>query len=123
MTKKLVKLLESAEALDLDEVEDFDLAVNGLSQDSQSLVSEDVSDYDGNLKGAPRRVYIGAGRCWKVFQLASDAGDDDVWRVCGGLEECHHTGHKTLEDYGPMGTYETIKTSTYTDGLLGTYRS
>jgi len=122
MTKKLVKLLESSDALDLDEVKDFDLAVDGQSQDGQSLASEDVSDYDGNPKAAPRRVYIGPGRCRKVFQLTSDV-DDDVWRVCGGPEDCRRSGHKSIDDYGAVGTYETIKTSTYTDGLVHTYQS
>jgi hypothetical protein len=123
MMKQLVKLLESSNALDLNEVEEFDLAVDGKLQDGQRLASKDVSDYDGNPKAAPQRVYIGPKRCRKVFQLASDA-DSDVWWVCGGPEDCRQAGHtRGLEDYGAMGTYKTIKTLTYTDGLLDTYRS
>ena len=51
--KKLVKILKGSDALDLEGVKDLDLAVDGLSQDGQSLTSEDVSDYDGNPKAAP----------------------------------------------------------------------
>ena len=122
MTKKLVKMPESSDALDLDGIDDYDLAVDGQSQDGQSLASEDVSEYNGKPKAAPRRVYIGSERCRKVFQLAGDA-DDDVWRVCGGPKDCRRAGHKGLEDLGAVGTYRTIKTLTYTDGLLETYRS
>jgi hypothetical protein len=49
--------------------------------------------------------------------------EEGVWRVCGGPEDCRRSGHKGLDDLGMVGTYETIKTSTYTDGLLETYRS
>ena len=54
MTKKLVKLLKSSDALNLDEVKEFNLTVDGHSQDGQSLTSKDVSNYDGNPKPAPQ---------------------------------------------------------------------
>ena len=61
MMKKLVKLLEGSDALDLDGIDDYDdLAVDDYySQDDQSLASDDVSNYDGKPKAAPSRVYIG----------------------------------------------------------------
>ena len=47
MTKKLVKLLEGSNALDLDAINDYDdLAVDNYSQDDWSLLaSDEVSDY------------------------------------------------------------------------------
>ena len=117
-----VKIPESKTAFGLDEIEDFDLAVDDYSQGGESQWSVDVSDYEDNIKDAPRRVYIGPDRCRKVFQLANDT-EQGVVRVCGGPDDCRRAGHKALEKLGAVGTYETIKTTKYIDGLIHTHRS
>jgi hypothetical protein len=96
--------------------------VDNYSQDDQSLASDDVSNYDGKPKAAPSRVYIGPEQCRKVFQLPSDT-DTGIKQVCGGPEDCHHLGHNSIQEFGPTGMYETVKTSKYVNGLFGTYQS
>ena len=58
-----------------------------LSQDLQSQASKDISEYDGNPKAAPSRVYIGPEQCWKVFQLGGDK-EEGIQQVCGEPEAC-----------------------------------
>ena len=53
------KIPKSKTAFRLDEIEDFNLAVDDYSQGGESQWSVDVSDYEDNIKDAPRRVYIG----------------------------------------------------------------
>jgi hypothetical protein len=57
MAKK-VKIPESKSAFGLDEIEDFDLAVDDYSHGGESQRSADVSDYEADIKNAPRRVFI-----------------------------------------------------------------
>jgi hypothetical protein len=57
-----------------------------------------------------------------MFQLQNDV-DKDIMRVCGGKEDCRRPGHKNEPSRGAPGSYETIKTSKYTDGILSSYRT
>jgi hypothetical protein len=124
MAKKVQLPPEERMAFGLDEIEDIDLdfAVDSYSEDGGSQRSADVSDHEDNIKAAPRRVYIGADRCRKLFQLANDT-DTGMIRVCGGPDDCRRAGHKAMADRGEMGTYETIMTTKYIDGRQDTYLS
>ena len=106
-----VKLPKQKMAFRLDKIEDYDLdfAVDNYSDDGGSQQSADVSDHEDNTKGAPRWVYIGEDCCRKLFQLASNT-DTGVIQVCGGPDKCWRAGHKALETWGEVGTYETIMT-------------
>lgn len=53
MAKK-VKLPESQMAFGLDEIDDFNLAVDDYSQGGESLWLEDVLDFEDGIKAAPR---------------------------------------------------------------------
>jgi hypothetical protein len=56
-----VKLPESQMAFGLDKIDDFDLTVDNYSQGRESLRSEDVSDFEDDVKAAPHWVYVGEG--------------------------------------------------------------
>jgi hypothetical protein len=107
---------------------DDDLLLNDYSeaeasQDGRAAGSgEDVSDYEGNPKGAPPQAYFGLDRCRSQFQLNHDCRDQIV-RVCGGGLECCCKGHKSGESQGPVGIYDTITTRNYCDGILSTHRT
>ena len=57
-----------------------------------------------------------------MFQLQNDM-EKDIMRVCGGKEECRRQGHKNEPSRGAPGSYETIKTSKYADGILSSFRT
>jgi hypothetical protein len=85
--------------------------------------SEDVSDYEGQPKAAPRQAYFGADRCRIKFQLKGDQGSGVV-RVCGGSKsDCSRKHHKQGDDRAPIGIYDTIITRACVDGILSTFRS
>jgi hypothetical protein len=85
--------------------------------------SEDVSDYEGQPKAAPRQAYFGADRCRIKFQLKGDQGSGVV-RVCGGSKsDCSRKHHRQGDDRAPIGIYDTIITRACVDGILSTFRS
>ena len=91
--------------------------------DVEAYGSEDVSDYEGQPKSAPRQAYFGADHCRIKFQLKSDSASS-VIRVCRGtLGECSRKLHKQSTDRAPIGIYDTIITRACVDGVYGTYRS
>jgi hypothetical protein len=103
---------------------DEDLAMDEESLDDvEAYGSEDVSDYEGQPKAAPRQAYFGEDRCRIKFQLKGDHASG-VTRVCGGtLGECSRKLHKQGNDRAPVGIYDTIITRACVDGIYGTYRS
>ena len=102
--------------------DDLSLGDYSAEEDSEGRTdgSEDVSDYEGNPKEAPRCAFFGADRCRAKFKLKEDR---QVVRVCGGPMDCSRKHHKKSPDRGLPGVYDTIKTRTYVDGILGTYRT
>jgi hypothetical protein len=121
MTRR-VKLPKVEYGLGMGEIADDDLSLDELSRGEETAASQDVSDYDDNPKDAPRRIFIGEERCRKMFQLQNDI-EQDIMRVCGGKEECRRQGHKNEPSRGAPGSYETIRTSTYADGILSSFRT
>ena len=121
MTKK-VKLPGDND--DREGLEDEEGVMDEASLDDvEAYGSEDVSDYEGQPKAAPRQAYFGADRCRIKFQLKSDPASG-VIRVCGGtLGECSRKLHKQGTDRAPVGIYDTIITRACVDGVYGTYRS
>jgi hypothetical protein len=94
------------------------------SDDSHGGDTEDVSDYDGDPKGAPTVCVFTDLTCRKVFQLSGDAALD-IYRVCGGKAgKCVRTGHGEKDRaVGLPGVYDTIRTIHKVDGILKTYRT
>jgi hypothetical protein len=131
MAKK-VKFPSSSEAAGKDEIDNDndDLSLEQYSEaedDDESeghktAGSEDVSDYEGNPREAPRHAYFGADRCRVKFQLKHDA-EKNIIRVCGASQECSRKLHKKSTDRAIIGVYDTITTLSCVDGLHSTYRS
>ena len=120
MTKR-VKLPGDGEERGLEEA---DLSIEDESpSDADVQGSEDVSDYEGQPRAAPRQAYFGADRCRIKFQLKGDQASAVV-RVCGGtMGECGRKHHKQGDDRAPVGFYDTIVTRACVDGILDTFRS
>ena len=121
---KTIKIPKDDNILGLGKVEgyDDDLILDEASQEAMTLGSEDVSDYEGDPKRAPTSLYFGKDRCLKLFQLKGDA-ESEIFRVCGGPADCIRKGHRHMDKQGQEGVYDTIKTLTYVDGLLHTWRT
>ena len=121
MTKK-VKLPGDSEGLE--SLQDADLSPGEDSpNEADAYGSEDVSDYEGQPKAAPRQAYFGADRCRIKFQLKGDQASG-VIRVCGGPKsDCSRKHHKQGDDRAPVGIYDTIITRACVDGIFSTFRS
>jgi hypothetical protein len=127
---KRVKFPGGSEAAGKDEIDDDDLLLEQYSDeeeveesDGQKTVgSEDVSDFEGNPREAPRHAYFGADRCRVKFQLKYDA-EKKIIRVCGASQECSRKLHKKSTDRAMVGVYDTVTTISCVDGLYSTYRS
>jgi hypothetical protein len=125
---KRVKFPGGSEAAGKDEIDDDDLLLEQYSDeeeveesDGQKTVgSEDVSDFEGNPREAPRHAYFGADRCRVKFQLKYDA-EKKIIRVCGASQECSRKLHKKSTDRAMVGVYDTVTTISCVDGLYSTY--
>ena len=94
-----------------------------VSENGDTAVSEDVSDYEGkDPKTAPPMILIAQERCRKVFHLTGDAANG-IERVCGGIGgKCTRAGHTDPTcPMGPSGFYQSIKTAKRVDGILSTH--
>jgi hypothetical protein len=127
---KRVKFPGGSDAAGKDEIDDDDLSLEQYSEEDEgeeseghkTAGSEDVSDYEGNPREAPRHAYFGADRCRVKFQLKHDA-EKNIIRVCGASHECCRKMHKKSTDRALIGMYDTITTISCVDGLYSTFRT
>jgi hypothetical protein len=83
-----------------------------------------ISDYEGDVKLAPKTGYFALMTCRFIFQQASDKGE--FIRVCGCVgNSCKRTGHKLLDptQRAEVGWYDTVQSRKFVDGKLHTFVS
>ena len=64
-----VKIPGDAEILGMDDIDRYTQSDDEFSQGEETTGSQDVSDYEGNPRAAPARIYIGPDCCRKEFQV------------------------------------------------------
>ena len=75
MTKR-VKLSENDTELGMDEIKgDDNLSLDDVSGDGDTMTSQDASEFEGDPKSAPERLFFGQDRCLKQFQLTNDVAN------------------------------------------------
>jgi hypothetical protein len=87
---------------------------------SESGTEASVSDYEGNVKGAPLRMFFGPKECLRIFEQPADRGT--FVRVCGRSESTCKRNHSMLER-AREGFYDTVASRKYVDGRLHTFQS
>jgi hypothetical protein len=87
---------------------------------SEAGTEASVSDYEGDIKRAPSRMFFGPKECLGIFTLTSDKGAFD--RVCGReISNCKRN-HAVVER-AEEGYYDTVASRRYVDGKLYTFQS
>jgi hypothetical protein len=108
----LVETVHDDDASFVDSVPDDDL--------SEAETEASISDYEGDIKSAPLRMYFGPKECLAIFKLPSDR--NAFIRVCGREQGACTRNHAVLER-AREGFYDTVASRKYVDGKLHTFQS
>jgi hypothetical protein len=112
---------DHVETVHNDFYEDDDFSEANLDDDlSEAGTETSVSDYEGKVQEAPRKMFFGPKECRATFSQSTDQGT--FVRVCGGKEGTCKRGHLAIPK-AQEGYYETAASRKYVDGRLHTFQS
>lgn len=87
---------------------------------SEATDEVSMSDYEGDISNAPRRMYFGPKECLAIFEQPSDRSA--FLRVCGREHTACKRNHAVL-DRAKEGFYDTVAARKFLDGKLHTFQS